>query len=262
MNRIAVSREEWLVARRELLSKEKALTKLQDEVSRQRRELPWVKVTKDYIFDTPGGKRTLAELFEGRSQLIIYHFMLPPGRKDGCVGCSFFADHVDGPNLHLAHHDVTFVAVARAPLAEIEAYKKRMGWRFPWVSSFGGDFNYDYHVSFKPDELATGKVFYNYQMFEGSLEDLHGTSVFFKDETGAVFHTYSTYARGGEWGLGAYRFLDLTPKGRNETGPTHSLADWVRHHDRYGADGFVDPTGRWIPAKSTDSCCKSQKDEG
>jgi len=257
MNSSIASREEWLVARKQLLSKEKELTKLQDEVSRQRRELPRVRVEKEYIFDTPDGKRTLAELFGGRSQLIVYHFMLAPGRKEGCVGCSFFADHVDGPNLHLAHHDVTFVAVARAPLAEIEAYKGRMGWRFPWVSSFGSDFNYDYHVSFTPDDLARGKVFYNYQITQSPLEDLHGTSVFFKDETGAVFHTYSTYARGGEWGLGAYRFLDLTPKGRNETGPNHTLTDWVRHHDRYDADGFVDPTGRWVPAQGTAPCCKS-----
>jgi len=261
MNRSIVSREEWLAARKQLLTKEKELTRLQDEVSRQRRELPWVRVDKEYLFDTPHGKKTLAELFDGRIQLITYHFMLGPGRKEGCVGCSFFADHVDGPNLHLAHHDVTFVAVARAPLSEIEAYKKRMGWRFNWVSSFGSDFNYDYHVSFTPDELAKGKVFYNYQTTAGSLEDLHGTSVFFKDETGAVFHTYSTYARGGEWGLGAYRFLDLTPKGRNETGPNHALTDWVRHHDRYGAGGFVDPTGRYVPAKSADSCCGSGKDQ-
>src|ERR1700683_4166938 len=255
MGNIIVSREEWLVARKQLLSKEKELTKLQDEVSRQRGQLPRVKVEKEYIFDTPDGKKTLAELFGGRSQLIVYHFMLAPGRQEGCVGCSFFADHVDGPNLHLAHHDVTFVAVARAPLSEIETYKQRMGWRFPWVSSFGSDFNYDYHVSFTPDDLASGKVLYNYQMTQSPLEDLHGTSVFFKDEAGTVFHTYSTYARGGEWGLGAYRFLDLTPKGRNETGPNHTLTDWVRHHDRYDADGFVDPTGRWVPAQGTASCC-------
>ena len=260
MHGAIVSREEWLVARKQLLHSEKELTKLQDEVSRQRRQLPWVKLDKQYIFDTPDGKKTLAELFDGRSQLIIYHFMLPPGREEGCVGCSFFADHVDGPNMHLAHHDVTFVAVARAPLSAIEAYKQRMGWRFPWVSSFGSDFNYDYHVTFKPDDLARHKVFYNYQITDSPLEDLHGTSVFYKDEAGTVFHTYSTYARGGEWGLGAYRFLDLTPKGRDETGPTHSLADWVRHHDRYDADGRVDPTGRWIPAASTDSCRKSQND--
>jgi predicted dithiol-disulfide oxidoreductase (DUF899 family) len=260
MDSIIVSREEWLVARKQLLSKEKELTKLQDEVSRQRGRLPRVKVEKEYIFDTPDGKKTLAELFGGRSQLIVYHFMLAPGRQEGCVGCSFFADHVDGPNLHLAHHDVTFVAVARAPLSEIETYKQRMGWRFPWVSSFGSDFNYDYHVSFTPDDLASGKVLYNYQMTQSPLEDLHGTSVFFKDEAGTVFHTYSTYARGGEWGLGAYRFLDLTPKGRNETGPNHTLTDWVRHHDRYDADGFVDPTGRWVPAQGTASCCKSQKE--
>jgi predicted dithiol-disulfide oxidoreductase (DUF899 family) len=235
MNGSTVSQEEWIAARRQLLTKEKELTKLQDEVNRQRRQMPRVKVEKDYFFDTPDGRKTLAELFEGRSQLIVYHFMFGPGWKAGCVGCSFFADHVDGANIHLAHHDVTFVAISRATLLEIEAYKKRMGWRFNWVSSSGGDFNYDYHVSFAKDELATGKVYYNYEMTEASMEDLHGTSVFIKDETGAIFHTYSAYARGDERGLGTYMFLDLTPNGRNETGPNYNLTDWVRRHDEYEA---------------------------
>jgi predicted dithiol-disulfide oxidoreductase (DUF899 family) len=216
------------------MTREKELTKLQDEVSHQRREMPWVKVGKEYSFETANGKKTLAELFDGRSQLIIYHFMLGPGSKAGCVGCSFFGDHIDGPNLHLAHHDVSFVAVSRAPLAEIEAYKKRMGWRFNWVSSFGSDFNYDFHVSFKKDDLASGNVYYNFETTKATTEDLHGTSVFIKDETGVVFHTYSAYARGDERGLGAYMFLDLTPKGRNETGPNYNLMDWVRRHDEYG----------------------------
>ena len=233
MNASIVSREEWIAARKQLMAREKELTKLQDEVSNQRREMPWVRVDKEYVFDTPDGKKTLAQLFDGRSQLIIYHFMLGPGWKAGCVGCSFFSDHLDGPNLHLAHHDVTFVAVSRAPLEEIEAYKKRMGWRFNWISSFNSDFNYDYHVSFKKEDMAAGKVYYNFEMTKATIEDLHGTSVFIKDETGAVYHTYSAYARGDERGLGAYMFLDMTPKGRNETGPNYNLTDWVRRHDEY-----------------------------
>lgn len=244
MNGSTVSREEWIAARQQLLMREKELTKLQDEVNQQRRALPWVKIEKEYVFDTPNGKKTLAELFDGRSQLIVYHFMLGPGRKIGCVGCSFFADHVDGANVHLAHHDVTFAAISRAPLPEITAYKERMGWRFNWVSSHGNDFNYDFHVSFTKDNIAKGKVYYNYEMTEASTEDLHGTSVFFKDDTGAVFHTYSSYARGDERGIGTYMFLDLTPKGRNETGPNYNLMDWVRRHDEYDDDGSVKPTSR------------------
>ena len=228
-----VSREEWIVARKELLNKEKERSQLQDEVSRQRRELPWVKVEKEYIFETPEGRKTLAELFNGNSQLVVYHFMFGPGWKARCVGCSFFSDHVDGANQHLAHHDVTFTAVSRAPLAEIEAYKRRMGWRFKWVSSSESDFNYDFHVSFRKDEIAAGEVYYNYEMYKTTMEDLHGTSVFFKDDSGAVFHTYSAYARGDERGLGTYMFLDLTPKGRNETGPNFNLTDWVQRHDEY-----------------------------
>src|SRR5216683_1172257 len=164
------TRDEWIDARKQLLLKEKELTHLQDAVSKQRRELPRVKVDKNYVFDTPDGKKTLAQLFDGRSQLIVYHFMLGPGKIAGCVGCSFFADHVDGANLHLAHHDVTFVAISRAPLPEIEAYKKRMGWSFKWVSSFGGDFNSDYQVSFKKDDLAKGPTYYNFELRESQTE--------------------------------------------------------------------------------------------
>jgi predicted dithiol-disulfide oxidoreductase (DUF899 family) len=233
MNGAIVSREEWTAARKQLLTREKELTQLQEEVSRQRREMPWVKIEKEYVFDTPNGKKTLADLFDGRSQLIVYHFMFGPGWKAGCVGCSFLSDHVDGANQHLVHKDVTFVAISRAPLAELEAYKARMGWRFNWVSSCANDFNYDFHVSFRKDDLAKGKVYYNYEMFETSMEDLHGTSVFFKDDDGAIFHTYSAYARGDERGLGTYMFLDLTPKGRNENGPNFNLTDWVRRHDEY-----------------------------
>ncbi|MGC1677782.1 MAG: thioredoxin family protein [Candidatus Binataceae bacterium] len=229
-----VSQEQWVAARKQLLEKEKEFTAALDALNNQRRELPWVKLEKEYVFDTAHGKKTLADLFDGRSQLIVYHFMLGPGWKAGCTGCSFLADHVDGANLHLAHHDVSFTAVSRAPLAEIEAYKKRMGWRFKWVSSNGNDFNFDYHVSFKKDEMAQGKVYYNYQMTKATTEELPGTSVFFKDDSGAVFHTYSSYARGDERSLGTYMFLDLTPKGRDENGPNYNLMDWVRRHDEYG----------------------------
>jgi len=227
-----VSREEWIAARKELLSKEKELTQLQDEVSGRRRAMPWVKVDKEYSFDTPDGKKTLAQLFDGRSQLVVYHFMFGPGWKAGCLGCSFFSDHVDGPNQHLSHHDVTFVAVSRAPLPELEAYKKRMGWRFNWISSCASDFNYDFHVSFTKEEMAKGKVYYNFEMTDATTEELHGTSVFLKDDAGNVFHTYSSYARGDERGIGTYMFLDLTPKGRNE-GAKGNLTGWVKRHDEY-----------------------------
>lgn len=235
MNQV-VSREQWTQARKQFLLKEKELTEALDKLNAQRRELPWVKVDKEYIFDTPQGKKTLAQLFDGRSQLVIYHFMLAPGRNVGCVGCSFFSDHVDGPNIHLANHDVSFVAVSRAPLPEIEAYRKRMGWKFNWVSSAGTDFNYDYHVSFRKEDMARGKVYYNFEMTDATTEDLHGISVFYKDDAGNVFHTYSSYGRGDERGLGTYMFLDMTPKGRNEKGPNFNLTDWVRRHDEYGKD--------------------------
>jgi predicted dithiol-disulfide oxidoreductase (DUF899 family) len=237
-----VSREEWTIARKALLAEERALTRLQDQLNEERRELPWVRAEKEYRFDTPDGGKTLAELFDGRSQLFVYHFMFAPGWEEGCVGCSFLADHVDGANLHLAHHDLTFAAVSRAPLAELDAYRKRMGWRFAWASSHGSDFNYNYQVSFTKDQLASGKVYYNYQTTEVAMEELPGASVFLKDESGAVFHTYSAYARGDERGLGAYMYLDLTPKGRNETGPNHNLTDWVRRHDEY-QDAHIDPAG-------------------
>lgn len=235
-----VSRAEWLAARKEFLLKEKEFTRQRDALSAERRRLPMVRIEKEYVFDGPKGKETLADLFDGRSQLIVYHFMLGPGWKEGCDGCSFLADHIDGANLHLAHHDVSLVVVSRAPLPEIAPFKKRMDWRFKWVSSYSSEFNYDYHVSFSNEDLATGKVLYNYRMEENSSEELPGISVFYKDETGAIFHTYSSYARGGDLLLGAYNYLDLTPKGRNESG----IMDWVRHHDRYDA-----------APKGSDSCC-------
>jgi predicted dithiol-disulfide oxidoreductase (DUF899 family) len=238
-----VSRDEWLAARKALLAREKEFTRLRDQLNAERRELPWVKVDKAYVFDGPNGKETLADLFAGRSQLIVKHFMLGPEWSEGCVGCSFEVDHVEGALPHLEHHDVTYVVVSRAPLAKIEVFKKRMGWRFKWVSSYGSDFNYDYHVSFTPEEIAKGEAYYNYETQRIGIDELSGRSVFYKDENGDIFHTYSAYARGGEIFLGTYAFLDIAPKGRNETGPNHNLTDWVRHHDRYDADGHVDPTG-------------------
>ena len=256
-----VSRDEWLVARTNLLMKEKELTRARDALSTQRRELPWVRVEKEYVFDTPDGKKSLAGIFDGRSQLIVYHFMWKRELEDGCVGCSFLADHIDGVNLHLPHHDVTFVVMSRAPLPVLAAYKKRMGWRFKWVSSHDSDFNFDYNVSFTQDDLAKGKVFYNYRMTDASIEELPGISVFYKDANGDIFHTYSSYARGNEEVVGAYMYLDLTPKGRNETGPNHNLTDWVRHHDRYGAGGFVNSAGAYVPSKRPESCCHSAESE-
>jgi len=229
-----VSREEWLAARKALLAKEKEATHLRDKINAERLALPWVKVEKKYVFDTPRGKKTLAELFDGRSQLITYHFMLGPGWAAGCPGCSFLSDHFDGALPHLEHHDVTLTAVARAPLPEIEAYKERMGWQFPWVSSYGNDFNYDYHVSFRSDDLASGKVIYNFAEMPvpaGSKEsELPGMSAFYKDDTGNVFHTYSSYARGPEEWIGTLMILDRAPKGRNE-GDGFQL--WIRRHDEY-----------------------------
>jgi predicted dithiol-disulfide oxidoreductase (DUF899 family) len=230
---IIVSRDEWLAARKQHLVKEKELTRLRDRLSAERRVLPWVKVEKRYVFDAPDGKKTLADLFDGCSQLIVHHFMLGPGWKAGCVGCSFAADHIEGARVHLEHHDVSLVRVSRAPLPEIEAYGKRMGWRVKWVSSHGNDFNYDYHVSFTPDEMAKGKVYYNFDLRPLVSEELSGLSVFCKDAKGDVFHTYSTYARGDELVDTSYMLLDMTPKGRNETGPYRNLMDWVRRHDEY-----------------------------
>ncbi len=228
-----VSREEWLEARRQLLAREKELTRLRDRVSAERRALPWVRIDKPYVFDGPDGPQTLADLFEGRSQLIVQHFMFGPEWREGCVGCSFQADHVDGVLWHIVHRDVTFVAVSRAPWPRIEAFRKRMGWRFKWVSSFGSDFNYDFNVSFTPEDAGRGKVFYNFDWRDWQSDELPGTSVFCKDEAGSVYHTYSAYGRGDELLVGTYNYLDLTPRGREENGPAGDLTDWVKHHDRY-----------------------------
>ncbi len=227
-----VSRGQWLAARQELLRKEKEFTRARDRLSAQRRALPWVKVEKTYLFDGPAGKETLADLFEGRSQLMVYHFMFGPDWEQGCPSCSLLADHFDGANLHLAHRDVTLVVVSRAPLAQIDAFKQRMGWRFKWLSSYHNDFNHDYHVSFTPDEMAQEEVYYNYSEGKFPSEEAPGASVFYRDATGEVFHTYSTYARGLDILVGAYNWLDLAPKGRDEDELPWTMA-WVRHHDRY-----------------------------
>ena len=247
-----VSREAWIVARKELLNKEKESTRLRDELSVERRRLPWVKVEKNYVFDAPGGEETLADLFGGRSQLVIYHFMFGPEWKEGCPSCSFTCDHIDGTLVHLAARDVTMVMVSRASLAKIETFKKRMGWRFKWVSSYGSDFNADFHVSFTKDEMAQGKVNYNYTMQEFPSEEAPGISVFYKDAGGDVFHTYSTYGRGVEPLVATYMILDMVPKGRDEDHLSFTM-EWVRHHDRYGTDQFADANKPYWPVTASPS---------
>ena len=236
-----VSREEWLEARRALLAKEKEVLKAKDALRQETRELPWVKVDKEYVFEGPNGRETLSDLFAGRSQLVVRHFMLGPGWKEGCVGCSFGADQTDGSVVHLINHDVMFVTVSRAPYPEIAAYHKRMGWTFKWVSSFGSDFNFDYHVSFTEEDEKRGKAFYNFADMDYMGDEMPGTSVFFKNEAGEIFHTYSAFARGSELIGGVYGILDVTPKGRNEP-PGGNLTAWVHRHDEYAE-------------KPGDSCC-------
>lgn len=231
-NHNVVSREEWLIARKAHLAQEKEFTRLRDQLSQQRRQLPWVKVEKPYVFDGPNGKESLADLFAGRSQLLVYHFMFHPSWEVACKSCSFWADNYNGIVVHLNHRDVTLVAVAKATLEQIDAFKKRMGWSFKWVSSFGNDFNRDYQVSFTPEELAKGEMYYNYQVGKFGREEAPGLSVFYKNEQGEVFHTYSCYSRGLDMVNGAYHLLDLAPKGRDEAGLSYPQ-EWVRHHDRY-----------------------------
>ena len=253
-----VSQAEWLAARRELLAKEKNFTRQRDALSAQRRELPWVKVDKEYVFDASGGKQTLSDLFDGRRQLIVYHFMFGPEWEEGCPSCSLVSDHMDGAVVHLAQRDVTLAVVSRAPLAKIEAFKKRMGWRFQWVSSYRNDFNWDYYVSFTKEEMAQGKMYYNYEVAEFPRDEAPGTSVFYQDSSGEIFHTYSTYARGGDLMIGAYNYLDLTPKGRDEEGLVFSMA-WVRHHDRYADGEVVHPKHQSQPPRAeASSCCSAE----
>jgi predicted dithiol-disulfide oxidoreductase (DUF899 family) len=231
-NHRVVSSDEWVAERKTLLAREKELTRLRDQIAGERRALPWVRVDKNYVFDTPEGRRTLANLFEGRRQLLVQHFMFAPGWEQGCPSCSFMADHNDGMNVHLAHRDVALVAVSRATLAEIEHFRRRMGWRFKWVSSHGSDFNYDFGVSFTPEQVAKGEIYYNYGTWPHAYEEWPGVSAFYKDDAGDVFHTYSTYGRGVEVMMGTYNMLDLMPQGRDERDVEYKM-EWLRHHDRY-----------------------------
>lgn len=247
-NNPIVSREEWLNARTRLLQKEKELTRLRDELSAERRQLPWVRVEKPYVFEGPQGRRrTLADLFDGHSQLFTYHFMFGPGWPQGCASCSFLADHIDGALVHLKHRDVKVMAVSRAPYSQIAPFRRRMGWHFDWVSSHGTEFNYDFQASHKPQDISNNTAYYNYGPMEYPAEDTHGISVFYKDAAGQVFHTYSSYARGVEMLANTYNFLDMAPKGRDEDAFEFPMA-WVRHHDRYD----VEPTAaRKLPDEET-----------
>jgi predicted dithiol-disulfide oxidoreductase (DUF899 family) len=245
-----VSREEWLAARKKLLAREKQHTHERDAIAAERRQLPWMKVEKNYVFYSPGGEKTLADLFNGKSQLIIYHFMFGPDWKEGCPSCSFNMDHTDGALVHLAQRDVSFAAVSRAPLAKIEEFQKRMGWRFEWVSSFGTDFNHDFRASFTKEELAKGKVEYNFDLVEFPSAEAPGISVFYKDKSGAIFQTYAAYARGTEDVVNTYNYLDLVPKGRDEDRLPFTMA-WVRHHDRYEDRYLADADKPYWPAEAT-----------
>ncbi len=244
-----VSRDEWIAARKAHLAREKEFTRQRDALSAERRALPWVKVDKNYVFEDGTGRRTLADLFGANSQLVIYHFMFGPGAKEGCPGCSFLADHFDGPNQHLKHHDVSLVAVSRAPYAEFQPFRKRMGWEFDWVSSAGSDFNADFHVTPSEAERAAGRYEYNYEMHDGQGGEMPGFSVFHRNDAGEIFHTYSTYGRGGDLMIGAYNFLDMMPKGRNE----EEIMDWMRHHDRYGDKPQA--SASVMPVAAVASCC-------
>ena len=246
-NHPVLSRDRWVAERKKLLAREKEMTHLRDEIARERRALPWERIEKNYVFDAPEGRRTLAELFEGRRQLMVQHFMFGPGWEQGCPSCSFMADHTGGMKIHLEHRDVTLVAISRAPLAEIERFRQRMGWQFRWVSSNGTDFNHDFHVSFTPEERAkgNGEVYYNYGMTNFPAEEAPGISLFYRNDAGEIFHTYSTYGRGVEAMMGTYNLLDLAPKGRDENDVPYKM-EWVRHHDRYEPA----PT-----AKAAASCC-------
>jgi predicted dithiol-disulfide oxidoreductase (DUF899 family) len=248
-----VAHDPWIAARKAYLAEEKAFSRARDALAQKRRELPWEKVEKKYVFDSLGGKETLPDLFAGKSQLIIYHFMLGPDWEAGCPSCSLLADHFDGSVVHLSQRDVSFVVVSRAPLPQIEKFKTRMGWHFRWVSSFGTDFNHDFQVSASPEEKDSGTALYNYEMTTFPSEERPGASVFFKNEAGEVFHTYSTYGRGLDILIGAYNILDLAPKGRDEEGLSYGMA-WVRHHDRYEG-AVVDPKASYREPKKTDSCC-------
>jgi predicted dithiol-disulfide oxidoreductase (DUF899 family) len=226
-----VSHDQWIKARKQYLAKEKKFTRLRDQVNRQRRDLPWERVEKEYIFDGPAGKETLAELFDGKRQLIVYHFMFGPGWKDGCPHCSFWADHYDSVTIHIGQRDTAFAVVSRAPLKEIQPFKRRMGWRFKWVSSFHTDFNFDFNVSFTPEQIKSGVLPYNYGKSKMKIDELQGVSAFYRDKSGDIYHTYSSYARGIDLMNTTYNFLDLTAKGRDED--PNASQNWVRYHDKY-----------------------------
>jgi predicted dithiol-disulfide oxidoreductase (DUF899 family) len=248
-NHAVVSDEEWVAARKELLKKEKEFSRLRDELTRMRQNLPWRRVEKEYVFDGPDGKETLAGLFEGRSQLIIYHFMFDPEWGEGCKSCSLVADHYNPSIIHLQQRDVTMVTVSRAALEKLEAFKKRMGWSFKWVSSLDNAFNWDYHVSFTSEQMEKGEMNYNYQIGKTfPVTETPGVSVFYKDQVGDVFHTYSSFARGLENLIGAYNLLDIVPKGRDEA-TLHYGMQWVRHHDRYEDSSFADPYVKLVADK-------------
>ena len=231
-NHPVVAHEEWVAARKELLQKEKELTHLRDRLSEERRALPWEKVEKEYVFRNSDGEESLSDLFAGRSQLMIYHFMFHPDWEDGCKSCSFWADNYNSMLIHLNHRDVTFVTVSRAPIEKLLAFKQRMGWSFKWMSSLNSDFNYDYHVSFTPEEMNNGEVTYNYKTTQFPAPEAPGLSVFYKSEDGEVFHTSSCYARGLDILNGTYNHLDMTPKGRDESNLPYTM-EWVRLKDRY-----------------------------
>ena len=250
-----VSHEEWVAARKELLKKEKETVRLLDELSTERRKLPWVEVEKEYVFDGPDGKVSLADLFAGRSQLAVYHFMFGPEWQEGCPSCSFVSDHLDGTIPHLNARDVTLVAVSRAPFPKLASFKSRMGWGFNWVSSLNNDFNGDFRVSFTDAEMEGGKVNYNYTMQEFPSTEAPGLSIFYKDATGRIFHTYSTYGRGLDQLLTTYRILDSVPKGRDEEALPFPMA-WVRYHDRYETNQFADANKPyWPDAAATSPAC-------
>lgn len=227
-----VSREDWIAERKKHLEKEKEFTRLRDQLSKERRGLPWVKVEEEYVFEGPMGKETLADLFEGKSQLIVYHFMFGPDWDEGCPSCSFWADNYNGIVIHLKHRDINLVTVSRAPLDKLEAYKKRMGWSFKWVSSYGSDFNWDYNVSFTPEEMEKEEMYYNYKMMSFPSDEGPGISVFYKNDKGEIFHTYSCYQRGLDMLNGAYHYMDLAPKGRDEDDLPYTMA-WLERHDEY-----------------------------
>jgi predicted dithiol-disulfide oxidoreductase (DUF899 family) len=250
MHRI-VNREKWIAERKQLLLEEKEFTRKRDALAEKRRALPWVKVEKEYEFDSPQGRVKFADLFRGRSQLWVQSVMQGPGQPLQCVGCSLGIDSVEGLLPHLDNHDVSYVAVARATMPELNALRERMGWRVPFYSSYGSDFNYDFGVSFKPEDMKAGRAVYNYRECDPGIEDLPGDNVFYRDEAGNIFHTYSCFARGGEDFMAIYRLLEVTPKGRNES-PERGMLDWVRPHNMYGKGGEVQPNGRFVPPVS---CC-------